>query len=512
MSLSDVHHVYGGRIELCSFYDQYFDLKAEPYWRSVGSRHDVEDVIDDYFKPIPEVDPLLVDSLLSVLGSLDDFVKPCVPLSDEDALFALPNNTSAGYPYSKNNLPNKGDCKDKIMNDYKKGFNDVVKSKRFSIPCLAGLRLALARKPRNKPRVVWVYPAVVQLSEAKYFMPLYSQLYNCKYFSWNFSFLRGQFEEIRYWLNSLPCHYGTDVSKFDSTVSAELLDVIFDWIMSKYALTWEQVNEFKAVRDYFINTPLWYQDRLFLKRRGVPSGSFFTQFVDSLVNLAYQLYLARTILDCHYLTMEQIFHFIRVLGDDSLCGIKHKYADRFSLQKFTLAVQCLEESGIIMHPDKGYYFNQFFKNFLNEPEFLGFSFKLNCVYTYPLLSKSQDLVYAQCLFPESKEKDPGMSYARLVGIKWSAGDDEDTLNIVNDFFDLLTERYPDITPTTLPREFEHLFRYVFGRLKIDPSYFPSNKEVIDRYRERNRRDLDGYDYHMMARMTHKVANIRQLFS
>lgn len=503
------NHCYGGRVALCPFYDQYFDLHSEPYWRSVGSKEDVDEVIDGFFTPIPDVKDPIIHALYSVLGSLDKFVGEATPLSAEGAASVLPSNTSPGFPYANNGYLDKGSCKDKILRDYKKSLNETVETRNFNVPCKAGLRLALAKKPRNKPRVVWVYPATVQLAEAKYFMPIYKQLYHCKYFSWDFSFLRGGFEEIRYWMNPSFCHYGTDVSSFDSTVSATLIDIIFRWMKSKFRMTWKQAREFDAVHNYFVNTPLWYQNHIFLKRRGVPSGSFFTQLVDSIVNLSYQLAVARTLLESPVLRLDQAFAFIRVLGDDSLCSLKRRQ-EFATLANFRLACEELLTSGIEIHSEKGYFCNRVTRENMNLPEYLGFSFPIGMPRLYPILRKSVDLVHAQCLFPESQEKDPGFSFARLVGIKWSSGDDPATLAVVNSYFELLTERYPDITPGSLPREYEHLFRYVFGRLKIDPTYYPTDDEVINRYRFKNQNGLSGIDYHWIVFATHKVADFARL--
>jgi len=510
MYVKDRHHVYGGRIALCPFYNEYFDLQQVPYWRSVGSRDDVDEVISRYFAPLPEVNSDLVESLYTVLSELDIFIQPVTPLSSSEANNVLPSNTSPGFPYSKNGIRTKGDCKDKILRDYEKGLDEAIRTRRFDIPCLAGLRLALAKKPKNKPRIVWVYPAVVQLAEAKYFMPIYKQLFHCKYFSWDFSFLRGEYEEIRYWLNSSSCHFGCDVSSFDATVSSTLINIIFDWIQSKFVMTWQQVREFNAIRNYFIETPLWYQNDIFYTRRGVPSGSFFTQLVDSIVNLAYQLYFVREALYSPYLKLKDVFSFIRVLGDDSLAGIDPYFAYRMTAKRFAFGLSKLAESGVEAHPEKGYFVNRITRETINQPEFLGFRFFLNSMRVLPVLSKDPELVHAQCLFPESEEKDPGFAYARLVGIKWSTGDDPESLAIVNDYFDLLTKRFPNITPGSLPREYAHLFTYVFGRLKIDPSYYPSDNEVINRYRSRNLAGSSGVNYHRNVLLTHKVADLKRL--
>lgn len=484
--MSDRNHVYGGVVAPCPYYDAFFDLKSIPYWRSVGKREDVEANIEAFFVPTPASPDDIVCALERVLKYLDSFFDETLrPLSAKGAVDALPNDSSPGFPYSVNGHRKKGDIKDQILRDYKVEQSKFCKTGDFDLPCLAGLRLALARKPKNKPRLVWIYPAVVQAAEAKFFMPVYAQLFHCRLFSWDFSFLRGEIGELDQFVEASPVSFGTDVSTFDATVSAQLIRMIFDWMKSKFRLTCAQLNEFDAVARYFINTPLWYQNHVLLKRKGVPSGSFFTQLIDSVVNLSYQLVIVERAVrrDCPgYIMQVERFSFLRVLGDDSLVALDDWFSYHLSKSNFSYSCNSFLKDGISIHPEKGFY------RLLYEPrpqkgEFLGFTIRWNSNARDWRFEKDSDLVLSQCVFPENAEKDPGLSYARLIGIKWSTGDDPELLEIVNTFFDMLMERYPDADPTKLPREYEHLFKYVFGNMKIDPTYYPSDEEVIDRYHD-----------------------------
>jgi len=89
---------------------------------------------------------------------------------------------------------------------------------------------------------------------------------------------------------------------------------------------------------------------------------------------------------------------------------------------------------------------------------------------------------AQCLFPEQPEKHVGISMARLIGIKWSSGDDPRCLAVCNHFWDRLKERYPDVKATEIPREYHTLFRYLFGNWQPSVEYYPTDDQVIARYR------------------------------
>jgi len=487
------NHCYGGKVQACPFYDRYFYFEDVPYWRSVGKQSDVQVRIDQFFDPLPEPSQHQTDCLDIVLQYLDRFIPDKIgPLSTEHAAACLPRDTSPGFPYTVTEPGvKKGELLSTIVSDYKK----IVKPKkgfRFNEPCSAGLRLALAKKPANKPRLVWVYPAVVQLAEAKFFIPIYSLLYRCKMFAWDFSFLRGEYSEVERWLGGSATMYGSDVSSFDATVYASFLYRIFDWIASKFRMNVYQKLEFQAVADYFVNTPLWYKKQVYLKKRGVPSGSFYTQLIDSIVNLSYQIYIFENMYHVGIRKLDgrnsypfpytppDFFHeikFCRILGDDSLVGFKEFI---FKAADYRHACECLRKNGVIIHAEKGFFRGE---DCINRTEFLGFEMPSLCSnLQYPLLRKDPDLVVAQCMFPESQEKHPGIALARLIGIKWSCGDDNQAHEAVDYFHSLFEERHADAVPGDLPKEFKHLFQFVFGRIQVPVDKYPSTQEVVERYR------------------------------
>jgi len=437
---------------------------------------DVEEQIDRFFEPLPEPGDLMLQSLNEVFQELDRFIpEPLQPLSCDSAAGCLPANTSPGFPYTVTEPgKKKGELLQEIVTDYKQ--LKVTRGFRFEEPCSAGVRLALAKKPKNKPRLVWVYPATVQLSEAKFFIPIYSQLYACRYFAWDFSFLRGENAELEKFIPGSAISYGIDISKFDASVHRTLIKEIFKWMKSHYSMTKQQNYEYDAVEDYFINTPLWYKKSIFMKRRGVPSGSFFTQLVDSIVNLAIQVFIYNVSAQSYRSFFDEIT-FLRVLGDDSLVSYKYRL---FNYEEFCFALELLRRRGFEAHPEKGFYWDLY--RFTKPPEFLGFQMpSLFSNIRSPILLKDADLVVAQCLFPEQKEKHPGISLARLIGIKWSCGDCHEAHDVVDFFHSLFSERHADVVPTDLPTEFRHLFQFVFGRIQIPVDRYPTTQEVVDRY-------------------------------
>jgi len=480
------HHCYGPRIQPCPFYDTIFDYTKIPYWRSVGSVGDVTMNIERFLTPAPEPDQAMFDCLDVVFQLLDHlFDGKIVPLSLRRGIEMLPNDTSPGFPYVCDKIFKKKEIKHRLINDYKAIISKVPVGSVCNYPCLTGLRLSLVKKPANKPRVVWVYPATMALAEARFYSPLMARLFKCLIFSWDFSYLRGEVDEILHFTKAEDCVLGMDVSAYDATVPRANIERIFKWMKSKFLLTKQEDHDFRVMSDYFIHTPLWYKNTMFMKHRGVPSGSFFTQMIDSINNLAYLVRMAQWIQqidDIKFYNVQSLFKFCRVLGDDS-CVVPRV---RWLKPAFANCCQYFATNyGIVIHPDKGFFISvaDLDEDDLSDRpppvNFLGFD--LHPTFP-PFVTKPVELVYAQCLFPEEKEKDPSISMARIIGIKWCSGDDPEILSVTNFFWKLLKDRYPEIEPGELPNEYRLMLKFVFGNAKVEKARLPTDEEVIARYR------------------------------
>ena len=112
--------------------------------------------------------------------------------------------------------------------------------------------------------------------------------------------------------------YGLDYSKFDSSISSTLIRYSFDILK-----TWFEYidqNEWSIIVNYFCSTPIVMPNgNLYAgKRHGVPSGSYFTQLIDSVVNVILIGALSsRFQLDIYH---RELF----VLGDDSIFATRQK--------------------------------------------------------------------------------------------------------------------------------------------------------------------------------------------
>jgi hypothetical protein len=108
-----------------------------------------------------------------------------------------------------------------------------------------------------------------------------------------------------------------DFSGFDSTVPVQLVEAAFS-ILSTHFDQWndEERRCWSVVRHYFTNTPIAMPDGcMYVKRRGVPSGSYFTQLIGSVVNFIAVQY-------AHHRMYGTTLHpsKVLVLGDDCTFG------------------------------------------------------------------------------------------------------------------------------------------------------------------------------------------------
>jgi len=111
--------------------------------------------------------------------------------------------------------------------------------------------------------------------------------------------------------------YCLDYSKFDSSVPSFLIDAAFSILKTWFGdMTQEELDCFNLVKTYFITTPIVMMDQnvYYGKRHGVPSGSYFTSLVDSIVNTILVGAIS------HRFGLQVMERYLQVMGDDSIFG------------------------------------------------------------------------------------------------------------------------------------------------------------------------------------------------
>lgn len=250
-----------------------------------------------------------------------DFLHPVRLDGDISQLFSLLNingEASAG-------LTNYGFSKGESFTIAMRKIPQILQGKAIE-PCLAGVRT----QEDKFGRLIWMYPFTATILEGTLARPLTNKFKGS--FKTPFAFgkrsaLLGV--EMRRAASHNDYYVSMDASKFDTTISYGVIKSAFAALR-----TWFDPNEevgfgktvsdiFDLVEDYFIHTPIVMPDasgpKLYTgKRHGVPSGSYFTQIVDSFANLC----LIGTLSFTYNLSLRT--DEVWVLGDDMLFFSKKK--------------------------------------------------------------------------------------------------------------------------------------------------------------------------------------------
>lgn len=179
-------------------------------------------------------------------------------------------------------------------------------------PCVAYKRT----QANKKTRLVWGYPLEMTLIEAQYARPLIDTFKSSFRSPMAFGLSKpvlGTLLEIEV-KQSGKYVYTLDYSKFDSSINSLLIATAFKILGTWFSDDDRISRGWDKLVQYFTATPIVMPDgNLYLgKKHGVPSGSYFTQLVDSVVNTI----LIGMISSRFELSVDKRKFF--VLGDDSI--------------------------------------------------------------------------------------------------------------------------------------------------------------------------------------------------
>lgn len=173
-------------------------------------------------------------------------------------------------------------------------------------------------KDEKVARPVFGYPFSMTLLESQFFQPYQAELVNH-----HTPYVGGQINlQISALINEIRCKSESmvelDYSGFDGSLSAKLISLAFSCIKSNFVMTKQQEKDWSTVTRYFVTGPMLLPDGSLIKgrRHGVPSGSMFTQIIDSICNALIIEYCARR------LRVKPTRYC--VLGDDSVIGLPVK--------------------------------------------------------------------------------------------------------------------------------------------------------------------------------------------
>lgn len=226
-----------------------------------------------------------VDSLRDSFSNQDESHKPrykrligesrLSPATLEEAVERIKIQSSAGLPF----LCSKGRAKPTLLSDL-----DKYLDRRD--PCTLLTRTQEGKKTRN----VWGYPFADALHEMKFYYPLLNQQKQKKYRAALVSpdtVSECITELILKARSSNRFIYSVDFSAFDASVKFQYIIAAFEYIKSCFAPMFGQFITEICERFYTIGivTPL----AVFRGKHGVPSGSTFTNEIDSIVQIMIAL-------------------------------------------------------------------------------------------------------------------------------------------------------------------------------------------------------------------------------
>lgn len=238
---------------------------------------------------------------------------------------------SSGLP----ELERKGEAFDRDL--FRAG--KILRNERAPYPCVAYHRVQHGLNG-PKTRLVWGYPQSMFLIEARFAPQLIDHFLDTKT-PMAFGLRKSQVSARLQRITNSGLRYSLDFSGFDSSIHAEFIDFAFQVLSTHFIFSDEERDAWNKVINYFIHTPIMLPNRqVWVKHHGVPSGSYFTQMIDSIVN-----YLAVNYAWIKLSGLAVPEDRVLVLGDDSIIG-QSRYVALSTL------VHSMSEMGLKLNADK----------------------------------------------------------------------------------------------------------------------------------------------------------------
>jgi hypothetical protein len=268
--------------------------------------------------------------------------------------------------------------------------------------CSAFMRAHIVKKGDIKVRAVWGYPATISFMEACFALPLLEKIKWSKTpMAYGYETAKGGSSRVKSRFSGYNQYLGADFKDFDKTVPAWLIRIAFDIVLSNFDLrkykdegtpnTGELAIVWEYIVDYFIKTPIRLcNGERYRKMKGVASGSYFTQIIDSIVNWIVIVYCLKK--------QGMIINDLLVLGDDSLVALQGQC-------DLELLDREMEESfGMKLNTKKSIQSKR-----LSDIVFLGYLMAHSP-------TKDEASLYAALAFPETPDKYIDQFVTRAVGL------------------------------------------------------------------------------------------------
>lgn len=276
--------------------------------------------------------------------------------SGEDVVRNISNpSAAAGYTGDLYSRPHKSDWDGEVLLSLLKDLDSRSrKTGNYDLPALPGFRTQ-ANGPydkdgkrdvnsiKYKTRLIWIIDILQTLLEAQWQKPVQEQFAKLAWYAGgkSDSQISRILKEYKKWYKY---SFTIDMSRFDSSIPAfmilkafECLKVMFENDKNFDPVGWDvMVNSFINKSIYDPNT-----GELVKVHHGVPSGSMWTNIIDSVVN--------RLMMEAFFCDIGITHYGMNVMGDDNLNFSNH-YCDNEFMEK--MSAYYLRNFGAIVNPAK----------------------------------------------------------------------------------------------------------------------------------------------------------------
>lgn len=244
----------------------------------------------------------------------------------DDLMDSLPKTTThAGFSNILLDVKNKGE----YVKVYGSTFFEIEKAAlnagTFNIPLLPGVRTQASagltpelhgiKDFKSKSRLVSMVDVNQILTETRFASPFQKRLSHENWYAGgkNDNAILSLISTHR---NQYPQWLSIDYSKFDQSISDWLIRDAFDVVRAAFDPAYFDEDLFSLVVNDFINKSFVLDGYLIPSSKGVPSGSMFTQIVDSIVN--------KLMIDTYLGSIGYSDYDMIIMGDDNLIFSKEE--------------------------------------------------------------------------------------------------------------------------------------------------------------------------------------------
>lgn len=222
-------------------------------------------------------------------------LRPLSYNSDDDIRRAVPKeSTHSGYLWLETGVKKKGDHMEGINDVFKVDLERALSEGSFKHPILIAFRTQASGEfdddgsqtntCKHKTRVVSMVDLRQIIAELMFAKPIQNYMSKASWYAGG-----KNDQDISSIITRCRVKYSKflsiDYSSFDQTISSWLIDDAFEILRGAFQLNVYQNKIFDLIKSDFIHKDFILSEGILHSDRGVPSGSMFTQIIDSVVNV-----------------------------------------------------------------------------------------------------------------------------------------------------------------------------------------------------------------------------------